>query len=85
MPNEQSVELDQVYAILSIPRDCVEIKMNCTIYKDGKLCEVHGIFTMQEIQLAIQEASDYIPPDAVFTLTDKGREYLKELERRHAD
>lgn len=81
MADKQAVDIESVYAVLEIPERCVELKLVCKIFVDGKLQTVQRTMDMQEISHAVQEAEFYIPEDAVFTITDKGREYLEQLER----
>ena len=84
MPNEQEhevVELDNQYAIIEIPENCVELTLQCTVYLDGKLQTVMRTMSMKDIkdafaEYAVAEECGYIPPDAVFTLTEKGEDWL---------
>lgn len=78
------LELEQEFIVLAVPRDSVEIEINAKIYKDGELLDVSRTMSMDEVREAIQEAKDcYIPSDAIFTLTDLGKEYAEELIKRY--
>lgn len=81
----EEIELNDTYAIISIPEDAVEITIQCKVYADGKLMEVSRTLSMKEIREAMEEYKvaeecGYIPPDAVFTLTEKGMDYAAWLE-----
>ena len=69
--------------MLTIPANSVEISVRAKVWKDGMVMTVEKTMPFQEVRDAIKEAEEnYIPSDAVFTLTDLGR---KELERMKAD
>lgn len=76
----EMVELMDVPAVISLPENCVEATIYCSVYLDGKIQKVQKTLSMQEVQEAIRDAEEnYIPEDAVFTLTDKGREYAERM------
>ena len=71
------IELFEEYAVIALPEDAVEVEIKAKLYKDGEIVEVGKTMNMQELRMAFQEAKDwYIPSDAVFSLTDKGRAML---------
>lgn len=67
------VELETAYAIVQLPVDAVEVGIHAKVYIDGKIKTVQMGLSMKQIREAIQEADDYIGPDTVITLTEKGR------------
>ena len=76
----EMVELTDVPAVISLPDNCVEATICCSVYLDGKIQKVQKTLSMQEVQEAIREADrNYFPEDAVFTITDKGREYAERM------
>lgn len=80
------VELTNVYAIIEIPENCVELTLECKVYLDGKLQTVHRTMGMNELREAVdeyKEAEDcgYIPLNAMFSLTEEGKRYVEELMR----
>ena len=76
----EMVELTDVPAVISLPENCVEATIICSVYLDGKIQKVQKTLSMQEVQEAIREAeNNYFPEDAVFTLTDKGRELAEKM------
>ena len=78
------LELEQEFIVLAVPRDSVEIEISAKVYKDGELLDVARTMPLNEVREAIQEAKDcYIPSDAIFTLTDLGKEYAEELIKRY--
>ena len=73
------VELANNYAVIELPETAVAVTIEATVYMDGKLQTVKREMNMKEVQAAFKEAEAiYIPPDAVFTLTDVGRKFLEE-------
>ena len=85
-PNEydqkihEEIELDSAYAIVQLPTSAVEVTISAKVYVNGEIKTVQNLLNMKAIQSAIREAEDnYISEDAVFTLTDKGREYAERI------
>lgn len=89
MQNEQDeeiVELDNQYAIVELPENCVELTLQCKVYLNGELQTVMRTMSMKDIREAFDEYKDaeemgYIPPNAIFTLTEEGKRYAEELMR----
>lgn len=82
-PEQTLVELKNANAVVELPVNAVKIKLCVTYYADDQLNECYRIMELSEIQQAFQLARDYYEdPDARYTLTDKGREYLDELEKK---
>ena len=87
--DKEVVELDNQYAIVEIPENCVELSLQCTVYLDGKLQTVMRTMSMKEIKEAfaeyqVAEECGYIPPNAIFTLTEEGKDYLNWLDEEDA-
>lgn len=84
------IELDNQYAIVEIPENCVELTLQCTVFLDGKLQTVMRTMSMKDIKEAfgeyqVAEECGYIPPNAVFTLTEKGKDYANWLDEQEAE
>lgn len=80
------IELASSYIVLSLPDATVEVTITAKVFHDGKLMEVHKTLGITEVRAAFKDAEDsYFPPDAEFTITDKGRAYLDELERQRGN
>ena len=84
--DKEEVTLNNDYAILEIPENCVELTLQCRVMLDGKLKTVARTMDMKEIRDALEEYKlaeefGYIPPDAVFALTEEGKKYAEELMR----
>lgn len=78
MSNE--IELENVFSVIEIPKNCVDIELQCKVMLGGELITVHRHLDLQEVLRAIKEAEDgYIPEEAVFTLTEKGKELARHL------
>lgn len=74
------IELNEKWAVIGLPEDAVEAEIAATVYMNGEITKVCKTLNMHELREAFQEAKDgYIPSDAVFCLSDKGREYVEGL------
>ena len=81
LAEDKEIELEQQYAVVSIPKNTVTFTICANIYIDGKIQEVRSYYDMGEVKQAVKEAEDgYIPSDAVFTLTEKGKQLGKLLD-----
>ena len=73
------LELPSSYAVVSIPDDTVELTIRASILRDGGIQVVERRLSTKEVWDAFREAENgYIPEDAVFEITDKGRRWLEE-------
>lgn len=76
----EMVELTDVPAVIRLPVNAVEAVLTITVFHDGELIKVEKRMDMDAVRHAIHEADEnYLDPDAVFTLTDKGREYAERM------
>lgn len=79
--NNDEIYLEQNYIVLSLPTETVEIEIIAKVYHDGELINVKKTLSIQEVRDAFKEAEEgYIPLDAEFQVTEKGLEYLEELD-----
>ena len=77
----EDIELTNVRSMIYIPEHTLELTINCKVWKDGEVIHVSRILGMNEVQKAAQDAErNYIEDDDMFTLTDKGKKYLDDLE-----
>ena len=84
VPDEDldGVELATHRAMIYLPEDAVEVEINAKVFKDGSLIDVMNKMTMKDLREAFRKADDgYVDEDDEFVLTDKGRQYLEELNR----
>ena len=82
----EEIELASDYVVLQIPENSVAVTIEATVYLDGKLKVVKREMNMKEVQAAVKEAEAiYIPPDATFTLTDIGRQFLSDHPRGYME
>lgn len=80
------VELTNERAILEIPENCLELTLNCKVFLDGKLQDVHRIMTMKEIREAVRKADEgYIDEDDRFFLTEKGMDLANWIDEQEAN
>ena len=76
------IELEQEYAVVDLPKNTVEMTIECTVWQDGHPLRVKTSFDMDEVRRAFQRAADgYIDEDKTFVITDQGREYLESICR----
>lgn len=86
MNTENGLTLEQEFIVLGIPASTVEITINAKIWRDGEVIEASHKMPFEEVRDAIKEAQEgYIPSDAIFTLTDLGREELERLREKYSD
>ena len=77
--NVGEIELKSGFIMLEIPEESVELTVTAKVYRDGGIQTVERKLGMMEIREGMQEAeSIYIPPDAVFELTETGKKWLDE-------
>lgn len=77
----ETVELPTDYAVVSLPSDAVWVEMVVKVMRDGEIVKIAHQMDTKAIRDAFKEAEkNYLPDDAVFTLTEKGRELAKQIE-----
>ena len=79
---QSTVEFTTEYAVFEIPIHTLSIDMNLKVFDGEKIIECTRSYSMDDVRAAVSDAEEnYIPEDATWTLTEKGREYLEELKR----
>lgn len=77
----KEIELAEKPLVLYVPEDSVEATVTVVVYIDGELQTVEKKLSMSDIREGFRDCEEnYIPEDAMFTLTEKGRAYLDSLE-----
>lgn len=77
----EGLELMSDYAVVMLPRDAVWLEMTIKVAQDGEIIKVGQKMDFDSIRKAFKDAEDnYLPPDAMFSLTEKGRAELEELK-----
>ena len=80
---ENTVTLTDHRAMVQLPENAVEIEINAKVFKDGTLLDVSKTLSMEDIREAFRKADDgYIDDDDVFTVTEKGLQWLEEHETK---
>ena len=75
---DKEIELAEQYAVITLPENSVEAKIEVKIFEDGELITVQKIMNMGDIRNALKMGEeDFLPPDAMYSLTDRGREWLE--------
>lgn len=70
----KEIELEEEYAVILLPKNSVEIKMNVKVFENSELMTVSKLMSLDDIREAFKQADEgYIDPDATYTLTDKGK------------
>lgn len=83
MEENNIIELEEDYIVLSIPVNTLEVSISAKVWHDGRVVEVSKVMDLDTVREMFKEAQNgYFPENAVFTLTDKGKAYLEELKRR---
>lgn len=86
MNTGEELTIEQEFIVLGVPASTVELTINAKIWRDGEVAEVSRKMPFEEVRDAIKEAQEgYIPSDAIFTLTDLGREELERLKGKYSD
>ena len=76
-PQVKEIEIAQDRAMLYIPHNALEGKLEFKIYLDDKIQTVYTILDQDELREAVRKADEgYIDEEDCFVLTDKGRKYL---------
>ena len=80
----ETVELDEHRAILfGIPENAVKVEINATVFEDDQLIHVRKVMNIEDIRAAFRKADDgYIDEDDRFTITDAGKLFFEECEKR---
>lgn len=69
--------------VVSLPTDSVFVKLSGKVYRDGQLEPFDISMDLGDIRRAFQMAADdYIPSDAKFVLTEKGRQMMEGVHER---
>lgn len=80
------IELEEDYLVIAAPVDTLEVTIKAKVWHNGSVIEVGKTMDLKEVRRAFEEARNgYIPEDAVFTLTDKGKEYLERLKQEQRE
>ena len=78
---DEYLELESNYAVIELPALAIEAEITAKIYLDDEIKTVSRTMDLVELKKAFKEAEDgYIPSDATFTLTEKGRALAEQLK-----
>jgi hypothetical protein len=81
----KEIEVDEINIILKIPKESVRLVVSATVLdNDGKTMKLEKTLSVSDIMAARKDFLDYVEEgddyDVRYVLTDKGLEYLKELD-----
>ena len=81
MAENHEIELEQQYAVISIPVNTVELTVTAKIYDHRELKTVNTTYDMAGVKNAVDEAEQgYIPSDAKFVLAPKGQKIAELMD-----
>lgn len=76
----ETIELEEKWAVISIPKDTVEIELNIKVFYNGELVKVGTVMGLDDVRTALRKAEEgYIDEDDRFVSTDNGKAYLDSL------
>lgn len=85
----EEIDLEQINVILQIPKNTAKLKIEAVIVDDDNQAHiVTRSLSTQEVFEARKDFTDWVDEeeyDAVYTITDLGREYLESLKAGNAD
>ena len=74
------IEVEQARAMVYLPVDAYEVRIEVSIVQDGKLQNAFITLGRSELERAFKDAEEnYIDDEDRFVLTKKGREYVERL------
>ena len=74
------IALTDQFMVLAVPERTLEVVITAKVWNDGKVIEVSKTMPYEEVRDAFKDAErNYIPEDAIFALTDLGKEYAGRL------
>ena len=84
------VELDEINVIMKIPKEAVKLDVTAYIINDDcELTRATKILKADDIRKMRQDFLDYVEDgddyDAQYVITDKGIEFLEQLEKQRHD
>lgn len=85
---DDTIILDNYPIIMRIPKGAVALDITASIIVDEQLQKVTAKFDNNNIFQFRKDFMDYVGDDdfdAVYTLTDEGRNYLEELRARNGE
>lgn len=83
-----TITLDNHPIIIRIPKGAVALELTASIIVNGQLQKVTAKFDNNDIFQFRKDFMDYVGDDdfdAVYTLTDEGRNYLEKLKARNGE
>ena len=79
---QEYIELTNHRAMIEIPENSVEVKMNIKVYVDGEIKTVSATLDQEMIREVFRKADDgYVDENDRFMITEQGLKYMEELER----
>ena len=80
------IELQEHRAIICLPENTVELTITAKVFENGELQTVSAKYGMSQVREMFEKADKgYIDDDDQFVITEKGLEWLEELNRERDD
>ena len=74
------IEVEEARAMVYLPVDAYEVRIEVSIVQDGKLQNALKILKRSDLERAFKDAEEnYIDDEDRFVLTEKGRKYVEGL------
>lgn len=78
--DRKEVELEEARVVLNLPVNAVSAKIEVTVFENGELVKAERELSLADLRQAFKDGECVILDDDIFTITDKGREYLESLK-----
>lgn len=77
---DEIMELKEIPAVFYIPENAISVTIEAKILdENNKLITVAASYSPATLREAIKDGEQFIPDDAVFQLTDKGKRFLNDM------
>ena len=81
MDNQNGINLEERYIVMSIPKDTVEVEITAKVWHNKEVLSVSKTMDFDEVRAMFEEAEHgYFPEDAIFTLTGLGKEMMEKMK-----
>ena len=79
-PEEEELPNYKTWFAVEIPKESIAVTLGSTVYQNGEVKVLECEYPPSELRKLIRDAEEnYISPDAIFALTEKGRILTEEL------
>ena len=80
MEDEMIMEFEEIPAVFYIPENTISVTIEAKILdENNKLITVTTDYNPAALREAIKDGEQFIPDDAIFELTDKGKRLINDI------